>query len=87
MSMPTLVSDHHAVPHAPRLDPAADDGFGLAALIAFLPGGIDVGRVDESQFRLETAVEEAERGRLVDRQPNTLPPTHKGGTRSSDRPS
>jgi hypothetical protein len=60
-----LGGDDEVVGAATRREPAADDLLGLAAGVAGLPRGVDVGGVDEVAARCDVGVEELERGGLV----------------------
>src|SRR5215471_14717435 len=60
-----LGGEHELVATAARLQPCADDGLGLATLVARHPLGIDVGGIDGVEARANEAVEQAEGHRLV----------------------
>ena len=49
-----------------RLEPAADNGLGLAALVAIGPGRVDVGGVDGVEAMIDEGIEHGEAGLFID---------------------
>jgi hypothetical protein len=73
--MPTFRRDHDVVAPAAPLEPAADHGLALAALMAGHPIRIAVGRVDGVAAVRDEGVEHANEVGSSAVQPNTLPPS------------
>src|SRR5262249_33699737 len=62
---PDLGGEDGLVALAACFVPVAEDGLGLAALVARRPARVDVRCVDQVEARIDAGVEQAERGRLV----------------------
>jgi hypothetical protein len=70
---PALRRDDDAVLQTARIDPLADDLFGLSADVPRMPGGVHVSGVDEVAARLDEGVENQQVCRFVGRPSEDVP--------------